>query len=376
MQDSALGTLEYINRDGGWWQGTVVIAGVPVRIDWEAEETNIPSDRIEEAGRRLRWMQEHEAALRDYAGAQLLAGDFDSSIRIHEKRKPRLDDESVVGRLLPQMVRIWDSGSSLTYDASDLPGGELFGAHEVTIYVDAELAPESVKLDRLDFSARAKRLFQRPFPQDLAGFENSIADQLIAKAAEYGSLDMDSELRTLVEQSLEQVAAMTVTCSPLAKSYLGEAKRLLQEIAKTEETTIKHIIVSVHVKHPQNKRMPFKQKLSFEKGDGTRFEGDGGFPRISLCEVSFDEVGESIELFSDILEKRLLRAARWLAKQSPTVFEELRAAGFSATANFYVVAFMANNFLEVQVPAAFLAECGRHQFKLETTVTSSKRRST
>src|SRR5215475_611781 len=33
LKHKTLGTLEYINRDGGWWQGVAIIAGCTARMD-------------------------------------------------------------------------------------------------------------------------------------------------------------------------------------------------------------------------------------------------------------------------------------------------------------------------------------------------------
>src|SRR5207342_2041381 len=78
---------------------------------------------------------------------------------------------------------------------------------------------------------RAKRLLERPLPQELADLENSLADQFIAKTASL-KIEFDPELRTLLDETIANVDKITHSGSEDCTSYLRSVRVLLCEIAK------------------------------------------------------------------------------------------------------------------------------------------------
>jgi hypothetical protein len=350
--------LEYIQRGGGWWQGTTTIAGSSARLDLQ-QPANPSEQAIHVAADFLQWVQQHEAECCAYVGKQLAAGDFNSNMRRHSTAQPILDGPAILSSLRPAMVVLWPDHAELRYECDALPGGNLQGAHRIDVLIDGRKSPQLVSLLALDFSRRAECHFERPLPADAVDFENSLAEQFIAKAAE-GRLRLDTELKGLLDQAIRATKDGIGHATAGTASYLTSVKALLSELAKTPQTIVERVFVSLHVRHPAGKRMPFKQKLAIAPTDRARFDGSGAFPRVELFNVDLKGEGESSEAFTAALRARLQEAATWLAKQSPAVFRDLREAGFTTEAFIHVVAQIETDLVAVNLPPEFLAECGRH----------------
>jgi hypothetical protein len=277
------------------------------------------------------------------------------------------------------MVVLWNDHAELRYDCDALPDGNLFGAQQVYVDIDSSKSPESAILMDLGFDRRAERLFDRPLPTDAADFENSLGDQLIAKAAA-GRLALDAELRHHLEQAQTDANRRINTGTTESVSYMISVRALLSEIAKAAQTVVKRILVDLCCQHPSGKLTPFKQKLALAPDDGVVFERSGSTAKIrmlsdqriiggarSLPGILCPEDFESFELFAAALGEQLKNAAKWLAKQSPTGFEELRQAGYVMGIDIDILTRVGQDPVKLDLPPEFLFECGRHGLNVAVT---------
>ena len=109
----------------------------------------------------------------------------------------------------------------------------------------------------------------------------------------------------------------------------------------------------------------FLDRLLFAPGDPVAVEDGPGATRIRLLSIAredFDEIsittdaGARSEAFAAAVREGLIRAAGWLARQSPLVFEELRAAG--RIADVFVSGWIDQDQFDLDLPPEFLRACG------------------
>ena len=128
-------------------------------------------------------------------------------------------------------------------------------------------------------------------------------------------------------------------------------------------TAFESVFVSLRARHPTGKRMPFKQKLVFASDDRASFVGAGAFPQVQLVavtDIEFEDRDDPPAAFAAAVQDGLKQATAWLSKQSPAVFQELRAAGFATEVFFYLVTRPDPEGVDLNVSAEFVAECARH----------------
>jgi hypothetical protein len=127
---------------------------------------------------------------------------------------------------------------------------------------------------------------------------------------------------------------------------------------------VETISVSLRASHPEGKRVPaamFMQKLVIARGDPAKKAKGPGDPCIDLVLLAAEDFAneeEPSEAFAGALEQGLNEAARWLAKQSPPVFQALREAGF--VTDVFIGAWIDLDQMDLNLPPNFLAQCGRH----------------
>ncbi len=128
--------------------------------------------------------------------------------------------------------------------------------------------------------------------------------------------------------------------------------------------SVDNISVSLRAWHQTGKRVPataFIEKLTIKPSDPVKKAKGPGVPRVellSLAVADYSGAGEPTEAFVAALKEALLKAAKWLAKQSPEVFQALRGAGF--VTDVFIGAWIDSDQLDLDLPPEFLAECGRH----------------
>lgn len=273
LQHPVLGTLEYINRDGGWWQGTARVAGCIVRVDLQ-QPANVPPQALTVAARFFRWIQSNQSLLHAHVENELTAGNAHSNIRDHGTRAPRLNHPEILRDLRPYMVVLWDDHVELRYDCDALPDGNVFGAQRIYVSVDSNFSLERTFLMAQTLERRAEQFFERPVPVDASDFVNSLGDQLIAKAAT-GRLALDSELRGHLKAAISDAEQRSHAGSPECASYMVSVKALLSEIGKAAPTIVKQIVADLRCHHSSGRLTPFKQKLVLAAEDGVHFERSG-----------------------------------------------------------------------------------------------------
>lgn len=368
MQHPVLGILEYINRFGGWWQGKTTVAGWFVRLDVQ-QGANIPEGALSVAADFLQWVQKNEPIVRACVEKQLSAGDARSNILDHVAGVPRLDNPGILHHLRPYMIVLFEDHAELRYDCDALPGGNLFGAQQVYVSIDSSKSPESVFLMDLGFDRRAERLFDRPLPQDALDFENSLGDQIIARAAT-DRLALDAELRGILKQAIEDADRRIKAGSPECASYMISVKAMLLDIGKAAPTVVKRVFADLRCHHQSGKFNPFKQKMVFSADEKSAFDRSGSVASVRLLFLSshhFEKSEKPVDAFEVALQDELKAAAKWLAKQSPAAFQELREAGYVMNIDINILARVGQDPLNLELPPELLFECGRHGLKVSIT---------
>ena len=227
-----LGTLEYVNQDGGWWQSETRIAGEFVRLDFQ-QDGRISPAALDFASEMLLWVQSDERDVRYYVAEQLARGNFTSNFK--DSHDEKLDDLSVLDSLRPCMIILWDDRAELRYECDSLPNGKLFGADCIEVRINESKLPQHVfLLSRWDDN-RAKMLLDRPLPDDAREFENTIPDQFVSRIAAPGSIKFDDALQRLLDRAIDEVDNLTRGQSPECASYMRTVKVLLMDVAKAAD---------------------------------------------------------------------------------------------------------------------------------------------
>ncbi|HZZ77289.1 MAG TPA: hypothetical protein VFE62_02155 [Gemmataceae bacterium] len=370
LEHPVLGTLEYINVDGGWWQGVTIVAGCSARLDFQ-KGANPSQDDVEKAAKYLQTVRTHEPAFRAFVGQKLAERNFDTNVEEDVSGRPIPADLS---KLRPSMVVLWSDWADLEYDCSALPEGHLLGANRVEVLLDAGETPTKLFLHRDDLRYKAGRLLQQIVPTQAEDYVNSLADQFISRVAQWGSIGFNPELRQLLTRAIEDVKRRLGGGTPDYLAYMRSVKALLLELeaaTSSPESRIFDLRVYVRVRHPDGKRLPFKQKLVFAPGDRARFEGAGKFPIIYLFtvnDIEFEKDPDPLAAFTAAVPERYQQAACWLANQSPEVFESLRAAGFITDVFISIGARFATEYVDLPMPLEFLAQCSRLGFAITTSI--------
>jgi len=109
----------------------------------------------------------------------------------------------------------------------------------------------------------------------------------------------------------------------------------------------------------------FLDRLLIAPGDAATVEEGPGCSRVRLLSVSqkdfdhidiTDDAGAQSVAFEAAVRQGLIRAAEWLARQPPALFEELRAAG--RVTDVFVGGWIDQDQFDLDLPAEFLRACG------------------
>jgi hypothetical protein len=109
----------------------------------------------------------------------------------------------------------------------------------------------------------------------------------------------------------------------------------------------------------------FLARLLIVPGDPVTVAEGPGCPRVRLLSVArkdfdhvdiTDDAGARSEAFAAAVREGLLRAADWLARQPPVLFEQLRKAGRGT--DVFVGGWIDQDQFDLEVPAEFLRACG------------------
>lgn len=109
----------------------------------------------------------------------------------------------------------------------------------------------------------------------------------------------------------------------------------------------------------------FVARLLIAPGDPASVAEGPGCPRVRLLSVArkdfdhvdiTDDVGARSEAFAAAIHQGLVRAADWLARQPPALFQELRATG--RVTDIFVGGRIEQDQFDLDLPAEFLRACG------------------
>lgn len=361
-----LGELEYINRDGGWWQGHVHIDGAPVRLDVQ-QPANISREALAAAADFVKSARAIEPTLRDHIANQAAEGKVGSNIDNYLWLQPEIDAASLES-LRPNTIVVWDDHADFRYDCDALPDGNLFGGSIVEVRINADKSGGRVML--LDFGddRRAETLFALPLPSDATDFEGSIGDQFIAQAAT-GQLRLDADLRRELAGAIADAERRIAVGSPACVHYMTSVKALLNTFAKRAESKMVRILAQIQIEQPTAKFDPLKKKLV--RDETFRLERTGNEPRASIglaFVIPRNLEGTTAE---DAIRAQFLAAAAWLGRHPATVFTDAAQEGYSARVEVDVLAHIGLDPIVFEVPPAFLIECGRLGLRMSVAINQS-----
>jgi hypothetical protein len=109
----------------------------------------------------------------------------------------------------------------------------------------------------------------------------------------------------------------------------------------------------------------FLDRLLIAPGDPVTVESGPGVPRVRLFSVAQEDfaqvdttadAGAKSEAFAAAVHDGLVRAAKWLARQQPEVFERLRADG--RVTDVFVGGWMEQDQFDLDLPPEILRACG------------------
>ena len=223
------GRLEYINRDGGWWQSTVPMADRPTRVKL-VQRARLSDDVIDSAACFLSWILKNQQQVRAHLGRELSNGVYRSNMEKHPCDK--LADSSLLEAIYPCEIVLYNDFAELAYECFSLPEGKLFGADRIAVTIDSSKVPTSVFLSELGLHDRAQGILELPLPADLSHFEESLADQFVARAAEWGWFDFDDQLQELLDGAIRSVEEQMRTTSEESAEYLRRVLLLLKDIPR------------------------------------------------------------------------------------------------------------------------------------------------
>ncbi|MBC7855642.1 MAG: hypothetical protein IAF94_19600 [Pirellulaceae bacterium] len=236
LEYPVLGKLEYVNTDGGWWQGTTEIDGTCVRTDVNKMSSNLASEEFDPAGRFLTWIRGNGARLRQYIAEELSAGNVFELQKI--SRGPILpSDLPNLSLLRPFMLIIEADSARLKYECDSLPMGQLLGFSTVQMTIEvssAGFAPKQVRLFQQALSERGERLLARAVPDGEPDFINSLSDQFLAAAGSRGYFKFDAALRTLLDEAIGKIDSGISISTGELKSFLLSISLLLAEIKRED----------------------------------------------------------------------------------------------------------------------------------------------
>jgi hypothetical protein len=233
IEHPVLGHLEYINRDGGWWQTMTRFSGCLIRLDLQSE-TRVSQSQLDSAAVLLTWLQTHEPQVRDAANQKLMAGDYRNNVNGRGPMKlaaPKFLD----GRRL-QLIALWSDHCDLYYDCEGTSDEALFGAHTIEVSFEERVEDCSVLIFARSISDRAKILLEREVPHEDRNFINRLPDQFVSRTAKFGARGFDDQLRATLRQAIEDLDKWMQTASIEFKSYLRSVHLLLVEVAQNVDT--------------------------------------------------------------------------------------------------------------------------------------------
>jgi hypothetical protein len=135
--------------------------------------------------------------------------------------------------------------------------------------------------------------------------------------------------------------------------------------------SLETIMVDLRLFHPDGKRVPkgpFLEKL-------VRYDGDPvvsirkGQPDqaalvtlVSLETAEFSEEDEPSEAFAEKLGEGLRQAGKWIGKQSPALFKEVRESGCEA--DVFIGAWIDSDQMDLDFPVEFLRGCAKQKLPI------------
>lgn len=370
-----LGSLVRTDRGGvASWYGQNTVSGTFVRIAI-VNEPKLGQQRMDEVAGVLAWVQQHEPVLRQFIAAQIAAGSATSNLA-NSIQMAQSEVEKFLNDLRPCEFNA-SAFLELVYCCDLLPGGNLQGVHRIGVTLDPDNKPTAVHLYALANDRRADALFVTPVPPEIADFVDSTADQFLAAA---DNIQWNEELREILNQARADIQRRLASCSEKAREYLVQASNILVDMEKDAmgssptstggvQPQIVRVCFDLECTHSSGKFDPFKKKLTPLKDDNIQFDRADGkaILRFDLIFRHSHPAGaKGFESFNKAVEKTLLKIGKWLAKQSPTAFQEVRDAGYQPKFVLSVLQATGQDAVTLDLPTDFLTECAKHAVPVST----------
>jgi len=230
-----LGRLEYINRDGGWWQSTNRLDGMLVRVDVQFD-MRVTAQELDASAELLTWTQQNISMLRSFAKRELANGTY----RIGLVGGPHecYTDGDVVDSLRPYLIVIWSDSVSLDFECDHFPEGCFSGKNVLSISANPAMTNAYVNVFSNSIDGRAKTFLDREVPSEMCEFVNSLPDRFICRMASSGVRGIDAELQPLLLEAIRELDQRWTATTSQATSFLRSARLLLNELSKSTETTV------------------------------------------------------------------------------------------------------------------------------------------
>jgi len=196
--------------------------------------TNPDDSNWNDAAEFVKWVIENEGHNRQRIAADILAGNYsgiDARPNDFDSLPSVAEVEDGLKLFLVDLVNSSASWWKLSYDCLELPQGEIFGAHQVSL--------ESIDgVDRLKLRAsaylsnRINHFFDRPIPNDVEYIADSIPEQFMATVRDYSKeIDLeDRELSALLRQAIEDGDREAQAGSVSRRAYYREMATILKAI--------------------------------------------------------------------------------------------------------------------------------------------------
>jgi hypothetical protein len=226
-----LGVATLVEEDDSGWQAIVRLSDPdrPVLFDLntlgELDETV-----VDFAIHFLQWVIQNEPELRLRLADRLMEGNYtrksDVSIVFEDRDK-------IISTLRPHSIILWHicGTGEIWYDCTPSPEGNLSGATEINVNLDAEKQIESIRVYSWSMtSKRAARFLERAVPPDTNYAKDSLADQFMSRAAIWGWLEFDSNLRVHFECCRKAVEEKLTKLTGRSHAYFLELLAILNMI--------------------------------------------------------------------------------------------------------------------------------------------------
>jgi|GEM_PF-5186916 hypothetical protein len=179
----------------------------------------------------LQWVLQNEPELRLRLADRLIEGNY--TRKSDEVRFVFEDRDKIISTLRPHSVILWHISCTgeIWYDCTTSPEGSLSGATEINVDLDADKQIEFIRVYSWSMtSKRAARFFDRSIPPETNYAKDSLTDQFVSRAAIWGWVAFDPELRAHLVSCRNAVEEELAKLSGRSQAFFRELMAILKMI--------------------------------------------------------------------------------------------------------------------------------------------------